>query len=69
MAMGSVSARGLADSLIRENVVPELYTVGDCASPRKTLHAMMEAAEVSYGVCSPTGYEFPSAYPLKAIRV
>jgi len=48
MAMGSVSARALADDLIRENVVPELYTVGDCSSPRKTLHAMMEAAEVAY---------------------
>ena len=50
MALGSASDRALADEMMRDDLVPEFHYVGDCFLPRKTLQAMLEAAEASYRV-------------------
>ncbi len=47
-AMGTISNRSLIDALMEENRIPELFYVGDCFKPRKTLDAIYEGAEVAY---------------------
>ncbi len=48
MVVGSAADTALADELVTDNAVPEIHYVGDCFSPRKALHAMLDAAEVTY---------------------
>ena len=48
LAWGTISDRRLLNALLEENKVPELYHIGDCSTPRKTIDAIYEGAEVAY---------------------
>jgi len=50
MATGTISRRELADTLIRENRIDEIYCIGDCVIPRTSLEAICEGAEVAYKI-------------------
>ena len=48
LAMGTISNRSLLRALMEENRIDELYHIGDCLKPRKTLDAIYEGAEIGY---------------------
>jgi len=48
LALGAISNRSLLRALMEENRIDELYHIGDCLKPRKTLDAIYEGAEIGY---------------------
>lgn len=50
LAMGTISNQSMAESLMGEDRIPEIYYIGDCLMPRKTIDAIYEGAEVAYKI-------------------
>jgi len=46
LAVGTMSRKVLSDKILYENRFKEIYSIGDCVVPRKSLDAMREGSEI-----------------------
>ena len=50
LAVGTMSRRNLVDDILKEDGLGEIYCIGDCVIPRKSLEAMREGAEIAHRI-------------------